>query len=422
MRYLSTRGGPEAANLAEALRRGAPTGGGQFTPGRWPVLEPAEVGLLAGRGFGDIAAAVIGLFGDETISTDTLEDAVREAGAMLAHAAGAPLVELYPNVWLSERMHGPSGAPADFELQALARICASAGVRRVILPVGANEADAAVDAFASREAVQLFALTTGGLNVGGAPNVHALRMAGDGDALAAEAGSDETFMRAAGGWAITAADPLRPILRATFFAAAAARLGSFARPVDFACPAEDGALLVSAWIAKHMGFPVGRVQAVGPENALTALIAAGRVSGRPGPTPAGLERLYFEAVERQGLETGRAVQALERLGALDLAPRARAALTADFQALALDPGHVQAAQLAIANETGRALSAGEAGPVAAAREAASRSGRPCVVLSGPRLSRQDAAIAPEAQVAGGIADAEALKAAIRTLAEVGRAA
>jgi threonine synthase len=236
-------------------------------------------------------------------------------------------------------------------------------------------------------------------------------------------------------------NPARIPLQAAAWIAAAARLGAPGRAVVLAAPAEETSLAASAWAAQRMGLSVQRIALAGGEiSPFARMFAEGRFHAAPGAAPpAGLERLYFEAVDREALETTRAMAAVGELGGFDLPPRARAAL-AGIAGVEIDAVETARSLVQLRNASGEFVSPGTAAAAAAARRVATDAAIPVIVpaLAHPGLVGKPVVAAlgeappaprrPPGQAADGArierlpADLFALKAWVRDTAGLSRAA
>src|SRR5207247_1283829 len=110
MRFDSTRGGPPAANLSEALRNGAAPDGGPYMPEELPSVDLSALDPAAS--LADFAATLLHPF----FAGDVLEPELRSISAQ-ALDVSAPLVtpdSANPSLRALELFHGPTGAFKDF--------------------------------------------------------------------------------------------------------------------------------------------------------------------------------------------------------------------------------------------------------------------------------------------------------------------
>src|SRR6202012_6257 len=125
--------------------------------------------------------------------------------------------------------------------------------------------------------------------------------------------------------------------QAVYYFTTAAALGAPQRKVSFAVPSGNFGDAFAGSVASRMGLPVERILvATNANDILARTFETGRYSrGKVHPTmsPAmdiqsasNFERLYFEAVQREPAETARAFAAFADSGAIDLPPKAYAAM------------------------------------------------------------------------------------------------
>ena len=395
MRYLSTRGRAEPAGFVDALLgSGRAPDGGLWAPETWPQLSPQEIEAAAVRPLAETAAEMMLRYCGAELDPEAVADAAREAAASFVHDGVAPLREVAPNLWLHDLTWGPTGSAADFEMQVVARLAEAALAvrreRRVFVAAGAD-ALAAAEAFAGRARTGLVAVIPAawaGEPLGRrlaqikAPNVRAVAVEADATsvtAMAAELHADLGLSDVARLASAGPENPARMALRAAAWIAVAARLGAPGRAVTIAAPAEDGALAAGAWAARRMGLAAQVVLAAAAPSPFAAMFGQGGFHAAPGATPAALlERIYFEAVDREALETARAMTAVSELGGFDLAPRARAAL-AGLAGAEVDAVEAARAMVEIRNGAGEFVSPETALVAAAARRLAPEGATPLIV-------------------------------------------
>ena len=117
MRYISTRGGTEPVNAAEAIKLGPAPGGGLFVPEELPRLDPAEI---PAADYAALAGTVIKPFLPD-FDGAAVDAFVRAAycSGRFDHAAVAPLHRLHDSLFCLELWHGPTCAFKDMALQLL---------------------------------------------------------------------------------------------------------------------------------------------------------------------------------------------------------------------------------------------------------------------------------------------------------------
>lgn len=398
MRFVSTRGQGEPVGFFEAAWAGRAPDGGLYLPETWPQLEPEAIGRLAARPYGEALGEVLAAFASDALDRDAPQDIGREVAATFAHAATAPLQELYPNVWLLELFHGPTLSAADVSMQTLARLHERLAqghdrTSRLVMAGSAEEAAAAVQAFSGlRHAKLLVIFPAGGSTLlqrqligSGGDNVLALAVDGslkDCSEIARALLSDPQLNEGGLG-DIGPGNIARIIADIAVLVHAGAKLGAPLRPVSFAVPAGDFAMGVSAYGARRMGLPVSRiVAACNINDAAARVFQDGRYAASPlqqtrtpwfdVQAPMNFERLYAEAVNREALETRRAMEAFADIGSIDMPPSAWSAFAACFAGASVGEDDTSRALLATLNETGVLVEPHTAVVLAAAQRLAAR--------------------------------------------------
>ena len=463
MRYISTRGRAEPAGFADVLLAGLAPDGGLYVPETWPSLTAEAIAAFAGRPYAEVAAAVLGRFTGEAVAAEALEAICAEAYATFAHPAVTPLTELAPGLWLQALHHGPTLAFKDVAMQLLARlyehVLTRAGANRRLTVVTATSGDtggAAVEALRGRSGVNLVVLFPEGrisevqrrfMTTVDDANVRCAAVAGDFDdcqAVLKRLFADEAFRREVDLSGVNSINWARIAAQCVYYVTAAAALGAPHRPVRFAVPTGNFGDAYAGWVARRMGAPVERiVVATNGNDILARAFETGRYArgaARATQSPAmdiqvasNFERLYFEAVGRDPLETARAFRAFAETGAVDLPPAALAAMRAVFAGVAVDEDETARTMLSVLNETGQLIDPHTAVAVAAARRSAPAA-TPLVVLSTAHPAKFPDAVhgatgvrpEPPAQAAGLMtrperfdrlpADAESVKAYVRAFA------
>ena len=239
----------------------------------------------------------------------------------------------------------------------------------------------------------------------------------------------------------------RIVAQAVYYFTAAVALGAPHRPVSFCVPTGNFGDAFAGFVAQRMGLPIERIITATNSNDIVArMIQDGRYARGPvrqTQSPAmdiqvasNFERLYFEGVERNGLETARAMRAFADTGSIDIPPRARAMIEALFEGAGVSEDDTSRAILSTFNQTGVLIDPHTAVGVAAARRVgAKRPATPMVVLSTahaakfPDAVKAAAGVAPDLpHAARGLAakperidrlpaDIEAVKAYVRDFAE-----
>jgi threonine synthase len=194
-----------------------------------------------------------------------------------------------------------------------------------------------------------------------------------------------------------------------YYFTSAVALGAPHRKVAFSVPSGNFGDAFAGYVATRMGLPIEKIIVATNSNDIlaraleTGRYSRGEVAQTQSPamdiqSASNFERLYFEAVEREGVETGRAFQAFADAGAIDIPPKALAAMRELFVGVAINEADTSKAILSTLNETGELIDPHTAVGVAALR----RGGRieaPIVVLSTAHAAKFPEDVAAAAGVA-----------------------
>ena len=408
MRYISTRGQAAPVGFVDAVLAGLAPDGGLYVPETWPTFTDAEIAAFAGQPYADVAAAVIGAFAGDEIPKDELLEMCREAYATFNHPAVVPLVQLSPGAFLAELFHGPSLAFKDVAMQILARLYdhvlgRQSRTQTILCATSGDTGGAAVEAFRGRKNVKVVALFPEGrisevqrrfMTAAVEPNVACVAVAGtfdDCQAIVKQAFQDQVLRQAVDLSGVNSINFARIAAQAVYYFTSAVALGAPHRPVSFCVPSGNFGDAFAGYVASRMGLPIGRiVVATNSNDILAHAFEDGRyVRGQVTPTisPAmdiqsasNFERLYFESVEREPVETARAFEAFATAGAIDIPPKAFQAMRGMFRGVAVSEDETRRTIVATLNETGELIDPHTAVAVAALKRVPDVPG-PVVVLS-----------------------------------------
>ena len=119
MQYVSTRGGVKGLSFCEAVMMGLADDGGLLVPKTIPDVSK-DLPQLAGKGYVDLAAYVMGHFIDD-IPAAELRSIIERSYETFDDSAVTPLVEL-GDIHVLELFHGPTLAFKDVALQFLGNV------------------------------------------------------------------------------------------------------------------------------------------------------------------------------------------------------------------------------------------------------------------------------------------------------------
>lgn len=408
MRYVSTRGQAPAVGFVDAVLAGLAPDGGLYVPQAWPQFTNDQIAAFAGRPYHEVAAAVIGAFTGDEIEPAVLLEMCQEAYATFTHKAVVPLVQIGPEAWLAELFHGPSLAFKDVAMQLLARLYdhvlgAQQRSQTILVATSGDTGGAAVEAFRGRRNVRVVTLFPEGrisevqrrfMTTADDANIACVAVSGtfdDCQAIVKQAFQDPALRQAVDLSGVNSINFARIAAQAVYYFTTAVALGAPARRVSFCVPSGNFGDAFAGYVALRMGLPIATiVVATNSNDILARAFGDGRyVRGVVQPTlsPAmdiqsasNFERLYFEGVSREPVETARAFQAFAEAGVIDIPPQAFAAMRAVFRGVCVSEDETLRTIVATLNETGELIDPHTAVGVAALRHVADLEG-PVVVLS-----------------------------------------
>ena len=462
MRYVSTRGQAPPVGFVDAVLGGLAPDGGLYVPDHWPQIPAAEIARFADMSYPQVAARVIGAFADGEIAAADISTMCEEAYATFTHAAAVPLTQLSPGVFLAELFHGPSLAFKDVAMQLLARLydhllAAQGRTQTILCATSGDTGGAAVEAFRGRKAVKVVALFPEGriseaqrrfMTTTGESNIACVAVKGSFDdcqAIVKAAFQDQSLRQAVDLSGVNSINFARIAAQAVYYVTTAAALGAPQRKVSFCVPSGNFGDAFAGYVAHRMGLPIGRILvATNSNDILAQTFETGRYArGKVHPTmsPAmdiqaasNFERLYFEAVDREATETARAFEAFAKAGAIDVPPKAFAAMRELFRGASVSEQETARTMVATLNETGELIDPHTAVALAALSRADDMPG-PVVVMSTAHAAKFPEAVAKVTgvtpQLPRGVADlaqraerfdrlpaeAETIKAYVRAFAE-----
>ena len=185
----------------------------------------------------------------------------------------------------------------------------------------------------------------------------------------------------------------RIVGQTVYYFTSAAALGAPERKVAYAIPTGNFGDAFAGYVAKQMGLPIERmIVATNANDIMSRMVETGRYARSPvqaTQSPAmdiqaasNFERLYFEGVRHEGVDTARAMRAFADLGVIDVPPSALGMIKGLFRGAGVDESETARTMLAIHNSTGELIDPHTAVGVAAAKRIGPASpDTPMVVLS-----------------------------------------
>ncbi|MBN9319883.1 MAG: threonine synthase, partial [Caulobacterales bacterium] len=368
MKYVSTRGRAPAIGFLDAVLAGLAPDGGLYVPETWPTFTREEIAGFAGRPYAEVAAAVIGKFADGEIAPDVIAQLCSEAYASFTHAAVTPVKQLTDGLFLLELFHGPTLAFKDVAMQLLGRLYDHVLSQRgqsmtIVCATSGDTGGAAVEAFRGRSNARIVALFPEGrisevqrrfMTAATESNVRCVAVQGtfdDCQAILKDSFADDDFRTAVKLSGVNSINFARIAAQCVYYFTAAAALGAPHREIAFAVPTGNFGDAFAGFVAKIMGLPISRIVVGTNDNDIMARAfeegryARGQVAHTTSPAmdiqiASNFERLYYECVRRDGLETARAFQAFAETGVIDLPPAAFATMRELFRGVSVNENEV----------------------------------------------------------------------------------
>lgn len=462
MRYVSTRGQSPSVGFVDAILAGLAPDGGLYVPEAWPSLTPSEIAAFAGKPYAHVAAEILARFVGDEIPREILAEMCAEAYATFTHAAVVPVKQLYPGGFMAELFHGPSLAFKDVAMQLLARISdhvlgAQKRTQTILCATSGDTGGAAVEAFRGRANTRIVAMFPDGrisevqrrfMTTAGEDNVRCVAVSGtfdDCQAILKDALSDQSLKQSVGLSAVNSINFARIVAQSVYYFTSAVAVGAPHRPVAFAVPSGNFGDGFAGFMAKRMGLPISKILVATNSNDILARAfqdgrySRGAVAHTQSPamdiqSASNFERLYFEAVRRDGVETMRAFKAFGDTGVIDIPPGALAMMRETFVGVSINERETSGSIVATLNETGELIDPHTAVGMAAFRRARGTTD-PIIVLSTahaakfpeavsaacgetPSLPRSAQNLAGKAERFDRLpADADTIKAYVRAFAE-----
>ncbi len=281
MKYCSTRGGVQGLSFTDSLLMGLASDGGLLVPQSIPDISD-RLDELRELDFVGLAQEVIALYADD-IERDTLDDLIAQAYATFSHPDVVGLEQL-GDVTLLELFHGPTLAFKDVALQLLGRlfeyVLEQRGEHLNIL--GATSGDtgsAAIAGVRGQPNIDIFILYPNNkvsplqelqMTTVADDNVHCVAVEGSFDdcqGLMKEIFADLQFKSEYRLGAVNSVNWARVMAQIVYYGYASLKA---TRAPSFCVPTGNFGNVFAAYLARKMGFPIGRLLVATNENDILA--------------------------------------------------------------------------------------------------------------------------------------------------------
>ncbi len=406
MQYRSTRGhGP--VGFGEVLTGGVAPDGGLYLPEARPELDVDADWI--DLPYPEVVARVLLPFVEPYFGLTDLRAMAGAAYADFRDPAIAPIEHLWGDVHLLDLTKGPTLSFKDFALSLVGRMLDAALERSggSITVLGATSGDtgsAAIAALAGLERVRVVMLHPAGrvsdvqrrqMTTVLADNVTNLAVAGSFDDcqdLVKGAFAHDDLVETHDLVAVNSINWVRIAAQTAYHTWAAVRLGATGRPIVVSVPSGNFGNAYAAHVAAGFGAPIAQiVVATNANNRLarfleTGSLEIGEVAATHAPAmdiqvPSNLERLIFEALDRDPAATADLMARYRRTGRLRVPSGALAPFRARFSSGWMGDDAVLAAIAETHERTGRLVDPHTAIGLAIGRMRAAHPGAPLVAVA-----------------------------------------
>ncbi|HKW39596.1 MAG TPA: threonine synthase [Burkholderiales bacterium] len=285
MRYVSTRGGAEPQPFTAILLEGLAADGGLFVPERFPRLGASELAAMRGKGYRELAFALLSKFADDIPPADLkkLVDATYTK-KMFGSDDVTPVKKLAENLYLLGLSNGPSLAFKDIALQLLGNlfeyVLEKRGARINVLGATSGDTGSSAEyALRGKKNVKVFMLSPHGrMSPFQAAQMYSLRDANifniairgvfdDCQDIVKAISGDAAFKAKHGIGAVNSINWARIVAQAVYyFKAYFAVTRRDGEPVSFSVPSGNFGNVYAGYVARSMGLPIQRLIVATNEN------------------------------------------------------------------------------------------------------------------------------------------------------------
>ncbi|MBK5939520.1 threonine synthase [Halochromatium roseum] len=294
MRYLSTRGGVEPVDFADAVMMGLGTDGGLLVPEQIPKIPAKRLEDWSQLSFQQLAVELLSPFVGESIPHVDLVELVERSYATFLHPEVTPLAEHGGRRWL-ELFHGPTAAFKDVALQLLGNlfeylIAREGGVLRILGATSGDTGSAAIYGVRGKAGIDIFILHPKGrvspiqerqMTTVLDANVHNIAVLGtfdDAQRIVKTLFNDLPFKQRYRLGAVNSINLARILAQTIYYFYAWGRIsgGDPEHRVSFSVPTGNFGDVFAGWLAKRMGLPIDRlIIATNRNDILSRFVASG---------------------------------------------------------------------------------------------------------------------------------------------------
>ena len=371
MLLISTRNSANVIDSLSAVLKGIADDGGLFVPSSFPVLTSEMLENMKGKKYQEIAAQILGMYFD--IDSKVLKNMTEEAYSGFNAPDVLPIKKLTDNEYVLELYHGPTLAFKDVALQLLPRLLSAAinannlSTDVVILTATSGDTGkAALEGFkdVDRTKICVFYPEEG---VSDMQKAQMVTTEGSNTYVAAVKGNFDDAQTAVkrlfgdsdynkkineNGYVLSSANSInigRLAPQIVYYIYSYVRLLevgriNFGDKINVCVPTGNFGNILAAYYAKRMGLPIEKfICASNQNNVLTDFFDSGTYFSRReffrtiSPSmdiliSSNLERLVFEILSRDSVETSNLMLQLKETGTYNINDNAKAEISDDFYA------------------------------------------------------------------------------------------
>lgn len=364
MRYLSTRGGIDPIDFAEAVTMGLATDGGLLVPAELPRIDAATLREWSGLSFQELALEVFTPFVGESIPREDLRTLINRSYASFSHPEVTPVVEVGA-LRVLELFHGPTAAFKDVALQFLGNLFEyllerSGGTLNIVGATSGDTGSAAIYGVRGKARIQIFILYPKGrvspvqerqMTTVEDANVHCLSVRGtfdDAQRIVKSLFSDLDFKSTHQLGAVNSINWARILAQMVYYVYAwgQASGGDPDCKVSFSVPTGNFGDVFAGYLARRMGVPIERlIIATNRNDILSRFVASGvyaadsEVHQTLSPAmdiqlASNFERYLYFLHDGESAQVRALLDALQRSGQLSVDAARHTQVQADFSAAA----------------------------------------------------------------------------------------
>ncbi|MEA2110315.1 MAG: threonine synthase, partial [Pseudomonadota bacterium] len=293
MKYISTRGGIEPVNFADAVMMGLATDGGLLLPETLPCFSKNDIERFRNLTYQELALNIFHPYVGNDISPKVLENLITQSYSTFNHPGVAPLVKR-GDIYILELFHGQTLAFKDIALQFLGNLFAWILAERgeILNILGATSGDtgsAAIYGVRGKDHINIFIIHPHGkvspvqekqMTSVLDHNVFNIAVKGtfdDGQRIVKEIFADLDFKQKFHLGAVNSINWARIMAQIVYYFSAYLQLpDSEQKNVDIVVPSGNFGNIFAGYLAKRMGLPIRRlVLASNENNILNQFISTG---------------------------------------------------------------------------------------------------------------------------------------------------